>query len=134
MFKKGSPKGIVPMNCLNSEISFLGTAGYYMLSFYEVKTTLFSIRCLVTNTFFLTLKTNFNEKTDIWSCGVIFFQLITGELPFKGNNIKELIANINKGNIDLNKGHWIGISSEIKILISSLFNFFSVILTSHMLV
>merc|ERR1719221_2444388 len=30
---------------------------------------------------------SFTEKCDIWSMGVIMFQVLTGELPYRGDNI-----------------------------------------------
>lgn len=32
----------------------------------------------------------YNEKCDVWSLGVMLFKMITGNIPFNGNNIKEL--------------------------------------------
>ena len=37
---------------------------------------------------------NFNYKCDIWSIGVIFYQMIFGYTPFKGYNYNDLVFNI----------------------------------------
>mmetsp|Transcript_129704 Transcript_129704/g.361242 ORF Transcript_129704/g.361242 Transcript_129704/m.361242 type:complete len:806 (+) Transcript_129704:67-2484(+) len=34
---------------------------------------------------------SFAEKSDIWSLGVLFFQLMTGQLPYQGQNIMMLV-------------------------------------------
>ncbi|AEF95684.1 serine/threonine-protein kinase [Methanotorris igneus] len=35
-----------------------------------------------------------DERTDIWQLGVIFYQLTTNQLPFKGDNLREIDMNI----------------------------------------
>jgi eukaryotic-like serine/threonine-protein kinase len=35
-----------------------------------------------------------DARTDVWSLGVIFFELVTGEPPFMGESVTEIIANI----------------------------------------
>jgi serine/threonine-protein kinase len=35
-----------------------------------------------------------NSKSDIFSLGVLFFQLLTGELPFHGDNLSGLLYQI----------------------------------------
>jgi hypothetical protein len=38
----------------------------------------------------------YNHKVDVWSIGCTFYKLITGFLPFMGEDLK-LISNINEG-------------------------------------
>lgn len=40
-------------------------------------------------------------KSDIWSCGVIFYALLTGKLPFDDGNIKDLLLKVKTGVYDL---------------------------------
>ncbi|KAL8279348.1 hypothetical protein RQP46_008160 [Phenoliferia psychrophenolica] len=37
------------------------------------------------------------SSSDIWSCGIILFALLTGRLPFDDENIRELLAKVKKG-------------------------------------
>lgn len=41
--------------------------------------------------------------SDIWSCGVIFFALLTGRLPFDDDNIRRLLLKVQKGRYILPK-------------------------------
>ena len=41
----------------------------------------------------------YNMKNDIWSIGIIFFQLIYGYKPFNGNTLQEFIINLDNNNI-----------------------------------
>jgi len=38
----------------------------------------------------------YNSKADLWSIGIVFYQLLFGVLPFNGNSIPQLCQNINK--------------------------------------
>lgn len=43
------------------------------------------------------LDKNYNEKCDLWSCGVILYILLTGKPPFGGSDDDEIISRIMKG-------------------------------------
>ena len=39
----------------------------------------------------------YNEKCDVWSCGVIMYVMLTGQPPFSGKNDSEIIERVKKG-------------------------------------
>ncbi|CAK61992.1 unnamed protein product (macronuclear) [Paramecium tetraurelia] len=43
---------------------------------------------------------NYDNKVDVWACGVILFRLLTGLFPFKGNNDAELNKKIIAGKLE----------------------------------
>jgi calcium-dependent protein kinase len=43
------------------------------------------------------LNKSYNEKCDVWSCGVILYIILCGYPPFNGNNDKEIINAVKKG-------------------------------------
>ena len=49
------------------------------------------------------LSNRFDEKCDIWSCGIILYMLVIGKNPFYGKEESEIIENIKKGKIDFPK-------------------------------
>ena len=64
------------------------------------------------------LLNNYNEKCDIWSCGIIFYLLLTGKFPFMGTTENEIIEKIlNPNKIDFTIPIFEKISNEAKDLI-----------------
>lgn len=55
------------------------------------------------------LKRKYNEKCDLWSCGIIMYVLLTGKPPFSGTTDKEVLEKVEQGEfeyygtLDLNK-------------------------------
>ena len=73
------------------------------------------------------LKKSYNEKCDIWSCGVIMYILLSQRLPFSGGddeneNEEELLNKILLGKYDLESPPFDKISKNAKDLISKLLN------------
>lgn len=71
------------------------------------------------------IKKNYNEKCDLWSCGVIMYILLSGEPPFndqKADN-EAIMKKVEKGKYDVSKGVWKTISKEAKDLIKKLLTY-----------
>ena len=66
------------------------------------------------------LKNNYNEKCDIWSCGVILYILLSGKPPFNGDDDNEVMANVTTGQYDLHCAPFNRISNSAKDLIKKL--------------
>ncbi len=39
-------------------------------------------------------KSDIDERADLWACGVMLFEMLSGIVPFPGNNYNEVLANI----------------------------------------
>ena len=66
------------------------------------------------------LKKKYNEKCDLWSCGVILYILLSGRPPFGGENDQEILLNVSRGVFDLKSHPFNSLSPEVINLIKSL--------------
>lgn len=59
----------------------------------------------------------YNEKVDVWSLGIITYQLLVGRTPFEAETIKLIDANINNKRIifkTTSRENWLDISPNAK--------------------
>lgn len=69
------------------------------------------------------LARNYNDKCDIWSCGVILYVLLVGYPPFTGNSTDDLLKNVSKGQYSMDGIYWKNISKDAKELVASMLEF-----------
>ena len=77
-------------------------------------------RAFVGSSFYMApevLNQKYNEKCDIWSCGVIMYILLSQRPPFGGQNDDEIFKNIKKGVYDLKSPPFDKLSANAKDLI-----------------
>lgn len=66
---------------------------------------------------------NYNEKCDIWSCGIILYILLSGKPPFMSKNRKDLIQKVKKFHLTFSDQVWAYISDNAKDLITKMLDF-----------
>jgi len=69
------------------------------------------------------LKEVYDEKCDIWSCGVILYIMLCGYPPFNGESEKEIMKNVMKGIYDFPEEEWSCVSNEAKELVSKMLKY-----------
>jgi len=62
----------------------------------------------------------YDEKCDIWSCGVICYILLCGYPPFYGDRDEDILRRVKKGDFDFPSPDWDEITSEGKNIIQSM--------------
>ena len=63
------------------------------------------------------LDQRYNEKCDVWSCGVIMYMLLAGFPPFNGRSVQEILANVCKAKISFKHSAFRSTSQRAKNLI-----------------
>jgi calcium-dependent protein kinase len=63
---------------------------------------------------------SYDEKNDIWSCGVMMFVLLAGYPPFYGDTDKEVVKAVKSGEFQFDETDWYGTSEESKDLIKNM--------------
>ncbi|CAD8069403.1 unnamed protein product [Paramecium sonneborni] len=64
----------------------------------------------------------YDEKCDVWSLGILLYNMLVGYPPFYGKNQQELYDNIRYSNLMFDKRHWRNISDEVKDLLKRMLN------------
>lgn len=66
------------------------------------------------------LNKSYNEKCDIWSCGVILYITLSGIPPFNGGTDQEIMKKVKLGKFSFSDPCWSQISDKAKDLITKL--------------
>ena len=66
------------------------------------------------------LSNTYDEKCDIWSIGVILYILLSGHVPFDGENELAIIKRVKSGIYSLSIPEMINVSEESKDLITKM--------------
>ena len=66
------------------------------------------------------LKRKYNEKCDLWSCGIIMYVLLTGKPPFAGSTDKEVLEKVEGGIFEFFEKDMGKFSNECKQLLKDL--------------
>jgi calcium-dependent protein kinase len=71
------------------------------------------------------IKKQYNEKCDLWSCGVIMYILLSGEPPFNDPRADNdaIMKKVEIGKYDIDHGVWRQISDQAKDLIKKLLTY-----------
>ena len=66
------------------------------------------------------ITSNYNEKCDVWSIGVILYILLCGYPPFNGEDNDEIMENVRTGKFHFKHKIFDNISAEVKDLIQKM--------------
>jgi len=63
------------------------------------------------------LLSEYDEKCDIWSIGIILYILLAGKPPFDGKNDREIVKKVRKGEFDIDPMEMDDVTLEAKDLV-----------------
>jgi calcium-dependent protein kinase len=66
------------------------------------------------------LKDQYNEKTDMWSLGIIVYELLVGKPPYNGKNNQEVLKEVYNAEVDLNNQNFNELSFNAQDFIKKL--------------
>ncbi|EGR29125.1 hypothetical protein IMG5_162280 [Ichthyophthirius multifiliis] len=69
------------------------------------------------------LDQNYDEKCDVWSCGVVLYILLCGYPPFTGKNEDEILKKVRLGKFKFDPEDWNHISEDAKNLIRKMLTY-----------
>ena len=69
------------------------------------------------------LKGDYDSKTDVWSCGVMLYFLLSGTMPFKGATEERISYSILRGAYLFSDDLWHNVSKSAKDLIKKLLTY-----------
>jgi calcium-dependent protein kinase len=69
------------------------------------------------------LRKDYNEKCDVWSCGIILYIMLSGYPPFGGKNNDQIMKKVLEGSFNFNRKEWNIISDKAKQLISKMLTY-----------
>jgi calcium-dependent protein kinase len=59
----------------------------------------------------------YDASCDLWSCGIIMYELLCGYPPFYGENDADVLSKVRLGNFSFNASDWKNVSEDAKNLI-----------------
>jgi len=109
---------ILPTKHLNLKLIDFGTCNY----FTENK----KLTLKVGTPYYIApevLKRNYNQKCDIWSCGVIMYILLVGYPPFNGKSTEFIFNKVLEGNFSMKGPDWNKVSTLAKDLVTKMLTY-----------
>lgn len=69
------------------------------------------------------LAESYDEKCDVWSCGVILYILLCGYPPFNGESDSDIMMSVRKGKYDFPVEEWATVSKDAKDLVNKMLTY-----------